>query len=355
LRGLRDDHLLDSPRPELLYAVTGIPPDRSGKHATLTPAGVRSTQRLGPGTVGGGVVVFTWPAELREQARYVYRGDRGARLLEAAAAGGWDVDTRPHLAYWLAPARDRLYMNPQPSMMVGEYVARWAGPDGRMIGGHRLDTVRDELWPWLLERGYATDQDTELLEPFLGRVRKGNRDAHLRPGLRLMRRWSPEAVAELDRAGKLAEHIRRPKIARTLARTPKLAARIGASMRIVDGRVVTEAETDRVDRVFEKLARGLYAFEMGEPAADMDAAVRVSPIEALDQDALAAFATLAAPGLLPEVGSRMMQRVIVLDERRAVNDWVEVQPGQFEYARKLRRWRARSSSSRDFSPSRSRF
>jgi O-acetyl-ADP-ribose deacetylase len=136
------------------------------------------------------------------------RCDRGPRLLEAAAADGWDVDTRPHLAYWLAPARDRLYTNPQPWMTVEEYVARWAGPDGQMIGSHRLDTVVDELWPWLLERGYATDQDTELLEPFLERVRKRKRDAHIRPGLRLMRRWSPEAVAELDRTGELADQIR---------------------------------------------------------------------------------------------------------------------------------------------------
>ena len=208
MRGFRDSRLLDSPRPELLEAVTGIPPDRSGRHAMLKAAGVRSTQRLGLGNVGGGVVVFTWPAELREQARYVYSGGRGARLLEAAAAGGWDVDTRPHLAYWLAPARDRLYMNPQPWMTVGEYVARWAGPDGEKIGGHHLDTVRDELAPWLLERGYATDEDTELLEPFLERARKRNRDAHLRPGLRLLRRWSREQVAELDRAGELAERIR---------------------------------------------------------------------------------------------------------------------------------------------------
>ena len=61
-------------------------------------------------------------------------------------------------------------------MTVGECVARWTGTDGEMIGGHHLETVRDELWPWLLERGYATDDDTELLEPFLNRVRKRNRD-----------------------------------------------------------------------------------------------------------------------------------------------------------------------------------
>ena len=93
-------------------------------------------------------------------------------------------------------------------MTVGQYVARWAGPDGDTIGGHYVGAVRDELWPWLLERGYATDQDTELLEPFLERVAARNRDVHLRPGLRLLRRWSPEEVAELDRAGWLAERIR---------------------------------------------------------------------------------------------------------------------------------------------------
>jgi len=153
-------------------------------------------------------VVFNWPAELLEQARYLYDGERGPRLLEAAATGCWDVDVRPHLGFWLAPQSERLYMNPESTMTVEEYVARWAGADGEKVGGHHLEAVRDELWPWLLERGYATDEDTQHLEPFLERVRKRNRDVHLRPGLRLLRRWSREEVAEFQRDGELAERIR---------------------------------------------------------------------------------------------------------------------------------------------------
>jgi hypothetical protein len=160
--------------------VTGVEPEQSGRYARLKGAGVRSTQRLGLGDVGGGVAVFTWPAELREQARYLYNGRRGPRLLQAAAAGGWDVDTRPHLGFWLSRGVDRLYVNPAPSMTVELYVVRWAGPDGEKIGGHHVDAVRDELWPWLLERGYATDDDTELVEPFLERVAARKRRCRIR-------------------------------------------------------------------------------------------------------------------------------------------------------------------------------
>jgi hypothetical protein len=69
-----DDHLLDSPDRDLLREVTGVEPDRSGKHAILPGAGRRSTQRVGLGDVGGAVVVFTWPGELAGQARRLYDG-----------------------------------------------------------------------------------------------------------------------------------------------------------------------------------------------------------------------------------------------------------------------------------------
>jgi hypothetical protein len=64
VRGTDDLHLIDSPMPELPREVTGVEPDRSGRHAMLKAAGVRSTQRLGLGEVGGGIAALTWPAEL---------------------------------------------------------------------------------------------------------------------------------------------------------------------------------------------------------------------------------------------------------------------------------------------------
>jgi hypothetical protein len=42
----------------------------------LESVGVRSTQRLALGEVGGGVVAFTWPGELVPQARHLYENKR---------------------------------------------------------------------------------------------------------------------------------------------------------------------------------------------------------------------------------------------------------------------------------------
>jgi hypothetical protein len=184
MRGTEDGQLLESPRPELLRAVTGLEPVRGGRDVLLEPAGVRSTQRLALSDFGGGIAVFTWPAELKPQAMHLYSGGRPRRLLEAAAAGGWEVDMRPHLGFRNADWRQRLYTN--PTIAVEEYVARWSGADGRRIGAHKPDTLRSGLWPWLLARGHASERDTPELEPFLRRL--GRRDAHLRPALRLLRR-----------------------------------------------------------------------------------------------------------------------------------------------------------------------
>ena len=209
MRGAAELDLLETPVPSLLRQVTGgLKTDPHGSFATLRAAGVRSTQRLAIGDVGGGIVVLTWPAELVEQAEHVYTAERGHRLLEAAAEGGWDVDLRPHLAFWLARPEERLYTNPRPTMAAEEYVARWEGDDDERIGAHPRQTVRGELWPWLLERGYASAKDEDELEPFIGRLESRRRDAHLRPALRLLRRWEREDVAALGGHDQLAHVVR---------------------------------------------------------------------------------------------------------------------------------------------------
>ena len=57
----------------------------------------------------GGVVAFTWPAELVPQAKYLYADGRELRLLQAADEGGWEVDMRPHLAFRNSRPEQRLY------------------------------------------------------------------------------------------------------------------------------------------------------------------------------------------------------------------------------------------------------
>jgi hypothetical protein len=189
-----------------LREVTGLALEASGHVMLDKGAGVRSTQRLALGDVGGGIVVFTWPAELQQQAKYLYEGDRGNRLLAAVNQDGWDVEARPHLAFWLSSPEERLYLN--PTIGPDEYVAQWSGPDFSRIGQHDADSIRPGLWPWLLERGYASEQDETELGLFITRLKQRKRPAHLRPGLRLKREWSAEAVTVLRERGKLVDEIR---------------------------------------------------------------------------------------------------------------------------------------------------
>jgi hypothetical protein len=204
VRGDEDGPLLEHPLPDLVQRVTGRPPSGPRQHLQLGDLGVRSTQRLAVCDHGGGIAVFTWPAELQPQARYLYAEGRGRRLLDAAAAGAWDVDARPHLAFRNAGFRLRLYMN--PTLSTSEYVARWSGPDRDFIRQHPPETVRGELWPWLRARGHAGPEDDGELDRFLRNL--GQRPAHLRPGLRLLRRWPRDQVAALREDGALETTLR---------------------------------------------------------------------------------------------------------------------------------------------------
>jgi hypothetical protein len=205
VRGLDDHHLLETPDPELLRKVTGLELEPSG-HALLDQVGVRSTQRLALGDVGGGIAVLTWPGELQPQAKYLYSGERAKCLLLAAVEDQWEIDARPQLAFWLSKPAERVYLN--PTVTAEEYVARWSGQDRDRIGQYEASTLLTELWPWLLKRGFASSEDESMLAPYLGKLRARRRPAHLRPGLRLLRRWTRDDVATLGTRDALAGQIR---------------------------------------------------------------------------------------------------------------------------------------------------
>jgi hypothetical protein len=203
--GPNDVDLYESPLPDLLYRATGIAPVEAGGHVILADLGVQSAQRLGIGDVGGNVVVGLWPAELKEQAKYLYGQRLGRPMVAAARKRGWTVEPSPHLAFRNASPTLRLYM--APHLDASEYANRWEEGDLERVGAHsRADVVRD-LWPWFKSRGYATDSDDRVLEEWL-EARLGNRPALLRPGLRLKRTWPGNVLASPGEASALAEEIR---------------------------------------------------------------------------------------------------------------------------------------------------
>jgi hypothetical protein len=68
-------------------------------------------------------------------------------------------------------------------------------------------SLRTELWPWLLERGYASPHDANELLRFVRTV--GRRPIHLRPGLRVWREWPLDVAEDLDGRRQLVAEIRK--------------------------------------------------------------------------------------------------------------------------------------------------
>jgi hypothetical protein len=199
--GPDDIGVYDSPLPDLLREVAGAEPVAAGTHVMLDGQGVRSAQRLAIGDVGGQAVAALWPAELKEQALYLYGQGLGRPMIATARDRGWSAEASPHLAFRNSSAHVRLYM--KPDLDAGEYARRWEEGDLRYVGAYAQARVREELWPWLKSRGYVTDADEGVLDEWLA-TRLGNRPAFLRPGLRLTRPWPrderPSLAAEI-RAG----------------------------------------------------------------------------------------------------------------------------------------------------------
>jgi hypothetical protein len=126
-----------------------------------------------------------------------------------------------------------------------------------------------------------------------------------------------------------------PNAARILENQPALRARIERAR--LESRTSSDEthtvwtpETERIERVILKNARGHAFFEYGEPMLSEPAHVRFMPVRHLSEDQLADFETIPETGLLPEVGSRMLTRVLTgedLDGR-----WVTLQEKVYRYA-----------------------
>jgi hypothetical protein len=175
-----DDVDFATPRPGLLREISGIEPEPLGVHVLLAGHGVRSTQRLALGDVGGGLVAALWPGELKPQALHLYRAGRSIAMISAARKLGWSARPSPHIGFFNSAAALRLYLDPE--IDAAEFARRWEETDGEWIRQYPRDEVRSTLWPWLKRRGYADDGDAdEVLDRFLSIL--GKRPAHPPPRL----------------------------------------------------------------------------------------------------------------------------------------------------------------------------
>lgn len=151
-------------------------------------------------------------------------------------------------------------------------------------------------------------QDEEYLAAFLGAVLSGTTD--------------PEQQALRTSA-------------RIFARNPSLRARIEKSRTDYETlggaqRTVWAPEDARVRNVVVKNARGHIYYELGQPALGEPESVAIFPFETLPEHQRQAFLDVDHGTAWPEVGSRMMTRM--LSGQDLDGSWVVIQDGVYRFA-----------------------
>jgi hypothetical protein len=131
------------------------------------------------------------------------------------------------------------------------------------------------------------------------------------------------------------ERQRHPSAARILQRNPKLRARIdrarwGFLTHCGETQIIWRPESARIDRVILKNARGHAFFEIGEPMLDRPKYVRSAPLESLTRAQRADFENIDFGAGWPEVGNRMMTRLLTGQD--LADGWIVVQDGVYRYA-----------------------
>lgn len=127
--------------------------------------------------------------------------------------------------------------------------------------------------------------------------------------------------------------IRRTRIARTLERNLPLARRLQEAKQHVDGRLVWSVENERVTEVLLKLARGHAMFEENSPQLDAPARIGFRPLETMPAVERDAFEGLHDDviAIWPEVGTRAMQRLLVVGNDVFTEGWLVVQDGNYRF------------------------
>ncbi|HEX4838001.1 MAG TPA: hypothetical protein VFV03_05705 [Solirubrobacteraceae bacterium] len=191
----------------LLREATGIVPERAGLvHVRLDLAlGVSSLQRAALDIEDERLTLHLWPGELKRQAEHLYAGGHADSLCELLDGneGAWEVKPQPLLGFRNAPVRTRVYLTCR--LDIAEYARRWQGEDWKRVGAHHRNHILPDLWPWLLQRGYASECDRARLDPFLHAL--GRRFAHLRPTIHVSRSWEWGEAERLDDEGALPGDI----------------------------------------------------------------------------------------------------------------------------------------------------
>ena len=191
---------------EELSAVTALPVESGDWPHVKLPVGATAQRLALERDATGDVRLSIWPAELKDQAAAFYGSpEKVDATLELCRTTRWDGQPNGHLSYWLADRGRRWYFC-GGRLPLGAYLSQWIDDLDR-VRGYARDQVLEEIWPWLVERGYAGGVlDRHRLEAFLDHARP---EVHLRPSLWLSHRWLSYEVDELQGRGDFQQAVKR--------------------------------------------------------------------------------------------------------------------------------------------------
>lgn len=127
--------------------------------------------------------------------------------------------------------------------------------------------------------------------------------------------------------------LRRTKIAKVLDHSEALLKRLERARLDGEAGTVWRVENERVNTVLLKLARGHAAYEYNQPQLREPDYLNFKPLGAMNEGERAAFERADEGGFAawPEVGSRAMQRLLVVDTGVFSEGWITVQDGIYRF------------------------
>ena len=127
--------------------------------------------------------------------------------------------------------------------------------------------------------------------------------------------------------------LHRPKISKALEHSKTLLERLEKAQTDSDAGNAWSVEYDRVKAVLLKLARGHAAYEHNQPQLQEPDYLDFRPLCTMNGSKRAAFERVEEGGLAawPEVGSRAMQRLLVVDTEVYSEGWITVQNGNYRF------------------------
>jgi hypothetical protein len=126
-----------------------------------------------------------------------------------------------------------------------------------------------------------------------------------------------------------------PKAKKILRYNQNLRSRLDLSRIIYkteggNERTIWKPESMRIERVITKNARGHALFEFSEPMLERPSYIEWIPLNFLTSTQRDDFENIELGSLLPEVGSRMMTRMVFGQD--LINGWIIVQDGLYRYS-----------------------